>query len=1253
MKQNKDPYSITDVYFLEMNAVDAATVTVGDLTERLSNDFDTASDAYDFDEINDFFSTKNVKNKNSISFANGADGGYSVWVGVDDKNKVRKIIASANMSDYIQHHKDRQSYFSFESEKTKMNDQFFPQSGFKKSRIKLFDLKTQSGLIAVGDHGGPLRFLLGVNDDLIDEIGNIKDFIDTKYFLKDGIYQNNVPIFIVNFSYGLVTTTENSSFATSSMHETDTKPFQEQINYSYTELFNNLLDETCYPTKYIFEKYLIEKKEYDPNYHSDFNLIIKKDAILSGEYISNRLPKALQILKKQTKILFKDNFDEVFEIRKKQFEDFIHGIIKDIEPQELNLPTFGKKEIKKKLSNKKLEIKSTDGISHLFDGYKFKDDSVGFDLSNIIFPVKKGSYPTYLHIYSEDEDEEQYTQVKIVVEGIEGCYLNKDENCKLIVNNKPKESKNITNVIKNKIKSIVIDKIDLRNSNSLKELEKLKHIEKLTLANLSNLEDWSPVKKLKNLKHLHLDTCSIGPGTSGSFFKAIYSLPNLEKLSLDEGCYLQRPNDILDQNLYPKKLKDFEIIYDENTKNEKPPETYENYKGYAAAKGSHHIFDAQIIHVNELPNFEKIKTLEKLRFYNFFDIDEEEGYLFDREYEFEFNSSDTVTKFCENTKLKDIWIYGYNFNKAEELANTKFLDFAINITGNSKVKVNGINKETLQKIYYKGTVENADSIIIVDDNCGYNKSKTIDDIQLFKLEDLQDALFDGQALPKINNGTKDFPIKELRKSKKDINRFEYFFDEEGLYNYSTWANSLTETYDFNHFVDNASFEKRLVFVKKSFLDKNKKVLFKNVKHLYYYCLRESNEIRDEHSIFWKKNERFKIPDSVKIDNLETLHLSCGRHVSFKEIEKICGSSLKILIIDDMLVDDCALPKFPNLEKILINYGNVGMDLTPKDYEKFGNFRNFFNAPKLNRLEIYIPNSDHIGVEFSSLKLNKELKELKIFSLNPKFVKDISKLKSLTSLEITLMDDKNKVTEKDFEFLKSLKNLKKIKISGGYISSVLINFKDVITFLNKDIEEVSLDIVYLEDSHIVAYECIKEINKSLKNLKKLTIDISSVMSDNVESYNNYDVKLKFAAGSGYGNYFDKITKEKSTNTKYQFNFDLKNLNNLKKLEEFTYRNTGAFSTKLLNEDKLLKLPNLKRIVTHEKYFSNNFFKNIKKRQDDYLNKCRKLKKYKNSTSYYQLEGKEWETFDKLRIFTGYGYSGESASDILSNRKVKKK
>ena len=72
------------------------------------------------------------------------------------------------------------------------------------------------------------------------------------------------------------------------------------------------------------------------------------DKKISANYLSDRLPKALQILRKQTKILFKENFKEVYEIRKNQFENLIFSIIRDIEPQELDLPTFGKKKTKKR-----------------------------------------------------------------------------------------------------------------------------------------------------------------------------------------------------------------------------------------------------------------------------------------------------------------------------------------------------------------------------------------------------------------------------------------------------------------------------------------------------------------------------------------------------------------------------------------------------------------------------------------------------------------------------------------------------------------------------------------------------------------------------------------------------------------------------------------------------------------------------------------------------------------------------------------
>ena len=62
----------------------------------------------------------------------------------------------------------------------------------KENRIKLFDLNTKSGLIAVGDHAGPLRSLLGGNNDGLDSDSDwdLKEIIDLDYFKKDGIFQN-------------------------------------------------------------------------------------------------------------------------------------------------------------------------------------------------------------------------------------------------------------------------------------------------------------------------------------------------------------------------------------------------------------------------------------------------------------------------------------------------------------------------------------------------------------------------------------------------------------------------------------------------------------------------------------------------------------------------------------------------------------------------------------------------------------------------------------------------------------------------------------------------------------------------------------------------------------------------------------------------------------------------------------------------------------------------------------------------------
>jgi len=693
-KKIRDPFPITDIYLLEMNAVDAATVTVGDLCERLSNDFETGwGIGGPAKELVEEFKKKDASKYNSISFGTSADGGYSVYIGVDAKNRIRKIFVDALFAEYAQHPKNTQRYLSHWWDKEDYNDQFFGK--LKENRIKLFDLNTKSGLIAVGDFGGPLRSLLGVNNDTLDEDGDLNEIIKLDYFKKDGIFQNSSPIFSVKFSYGLINKPESSSFSSSVIHK-ELKPHQEPINYSYTELFSNQLDENCYPTKYIFEDYLENKDESEHYKRWETNLKIKENVKLSGEYISSRLPKAIQILKKQSKILFKENFKEGFEIRKKQFEDFIIGIIKDIEPQELDLSKLGNKSKKRDISNKKLEI-STDlisaGVSELFDGYKLKND-IDFSLTKIILPMNKGSYPVYLHCYDQKDFEgEDEVNVKIVVEGIKGCYLNKSEKGKLIANKTFKESSYLRNVINEKLKYAEIDKIDLRDTKTLKEIEKLKDIEHLVLANMKYIKDWSPLSKLKKLKHLHLDGCIVDWHTATSFFKALYKLPKLEKLSTDVHTWLREPMGEFPKNIYPKKLKDFEVVVPKDLKDEKPSDEYIDHKGYAASDHDQY-YMGRILQVHNFPNFEKIKSFEKLRYYNYFSVEHKEGNAINNLCS-EYLDLSVLKNF---NKLKDIWIYGYDFKKSSELKNTKFLKAAKRILKYKKVLINGISEKNLKSL---------------------------------------------------------------------------------------------------------------------------------------------------------------------------------------------------------------------------------------------------------------------------------------------------------------------------------------------------------------------------------------------------------------------------------------------------------------------------------------------------------------------------------------------------------------------------
>lgn len=1442
-KKNKDPFPITDVYHVTDTLVDAATVVVTDLCENLSNSINTYDDGI-FDDL------KKIKTKkfNAISVGNGADGCYPVWVGVDRLNKVRKIFASVNGGlsggfSFFDKQKNRK-LTSWSFNKRDLNDQFFGRANNEKiKRLKLFDLKVNSGAIAVADHGGHFGF---EHHDYIIEA------LNEKYFKIGNIYQNNYPIGLFNFHYGEKKKPTASSFKSSQIHDKKVVNLSDFKEIKYTEFLSRLLDENCYPTKYIFEKYIKEEKGYRDHI---IELKIKNEKI-SSNYLSNRLPKALKILEKQNKILFRNNFKEVHQIRKAQFKNFISSIIKDLETTELKPLKLEKKQKNEKEIKSKLNIDKP-GLPYIqdtfYDGYKLKKEPSLKESATI--PVKNGKYPCYIHSYSQKDeyDDYEYNNVFVTIEGIENCYLNRDKNGDIFFDKSFRECLSLKEHIRKKSKSISLDKIDLRKTESLDQLEKINFVENLTLHGFQDFENWNGLSKLKNLKKLSLISCEVSFTATTNFFKNLYSLPKLEELIIDDSSRIPLPNlRKFPKNLYFKKLKSYVVNFRKDwTKSEH--ENYQNYKGY----GGENLWFLQshLPNINEFPNFEKFKSLKKINLYNYFNEDMREGHLFGYEESSFDGQISKINKLIKSSKIKEIKIYGYDFKELNELANTRFLDAALKITSNTKAKINGIKQNTLKKISKNplfSAKEKINKIILsnkieefyepkltsLKNNCvklNYfsilndkeNRSllndtfnKPIEDLiikpayQFFRSEsvyfdtfdpvkkfieknkNLKKIVFEEDGLSVDDHGDMEgrfgheesrmfnkFILYSLNKNKnlkvifkhtklktspnqkfdlnksidleryikifemfrilddskdlknrffiENLNRKEIdmivenfllekvnsivvlddnwgwndskvvrdveFFDKyshfedpnpftinlekiemslnyKGDEKYPNESKFINEMYEdgnlwkfnsdkFNHFLNNSNYEEPIIVVKQKFLDRSKKIIFKNIKHYYYFCtptysFDEYDNIT--YNKFWKDEEKFNFPKSIKFNQLETLNLIGGRDVHIKSLLKnINTNNLKQIVLSNCIGKKREMPHLPKLENLV---------LSDKYTEKSKSFSKFSELPNLKNLELLsLFNHQSNGhrwmtteFDFTDIYKLSKIKYLKVNEINPEYLPPLKTLKNIEELELSFKlitgdmysdegtIDKNLVDE-NFEFLNSYKKLKKLKINLPSDTSS-VKGPNLLSFVNKDLEELELNIYFLDENMGNGNKTINYICKKFKKLKKLKLAITR--NENFER----SEKLK-------------ITFFRKTGEKWEYNkdgprpfkLDFKIISKLKNLEHFIFNQkyNDKMGFKILNPIHITKLRKLKKINISDIKFSSKDLETINEittgKRDRFLKD--KKKKNKSIVNEYSLSDKDKKIYDKLDKEINFGspysdYAYDTIEGILKERKKKK-
>ena len=468
---------------------------------------------------------------------------------------------------------------------------------------------------------------------------------------------------------------------------------------------------------------------------------------------------------------------------------------------------------------------------------------------------------------------------------------------------------------------------------------------------------------------------------------------------------------------------------------------------------------------------------------------------------------------------------------------------------------------------------------------------------------------------------------------------------------------------FNHFLNNSNYEEPIIVVKQKFLDRSKKIIFKNIKHYYYFCtptysFDEYDNIT--YNKFWKDEEKFNFPKSIKFNQLETLNLIGGRDVNIKSLLKnINTNNLKQIVLSNCIGKKREMPHLPKLENLV---------LSDKYTEKSKSFSKFSELPNLKNLELLsLFNHQSNGhrwmtteFDFTDIYKLSKIKYLKVNEINPEYLPPLKTLKNIEELELSFKlitgdmysdegtIDKNLVDE-NFEFLNSYKKLKKLKINLPSDTSS-VKGPNLLSFVNKDLEELELNIYFLDENMGNGNKTINYICKKFKKLKKLKLAITR--NENFER----SEKLK-------------ITFFRKTGEKWEYNkdgprpfkLDFKIISKLKNLEHFIFNQkyNDKMGFKILNPIHITKLRKLKKINISDIKFSSKDLETINEittgKRDRFLKD--KKKKNKSIVNEYSLSDKDKKIYDKLDKEINFGspysdYAYDTIESILKERKKKK-
>ena len=679
-------------------------------------------------------------------------------------------------------------------------------------------------------------------------------------------------------------------------------------------------------------------------------------------------------------------------------------------------------------------------------------------------------------------------------------------------------------------------------------------------------------------------------------------------------------------------------------------ETYADYEGTSIED-----FEKEFLKIKKLkkitfefPSKETIQNDEKLNFKNL----DDDGYIMDK-------FIDLIHKIFE--KNIEVEIDFKNIQSFEDINEThdeyvKLFYLLINIQDHKKLKdkfiIKNLDVKQCEQYFEELVLNKFKSVIVIDDQSDSKILKEFKDIEL-----LHDCHTDyGLEYLNINSGFLSYEIAKIKSKKENV--FKDFLWED-----DSW---------WKQFIDKKNLNnpgKSKIFVKKNWLDKQKKVLFKNLETVYFNYVGKDIVYSDDD---YFKDKTFFIPNSINHKSIKELSITNSPCISLNDI-KIFENLESLMIsnhLDENKSDYKKIPELNNLKNLELNlYYPI---IKEESGEVLQNLEKLLNLEDVEINGIYSSN-EHTGRwSLSDIKLDNlhNLKKLKKLIIAGVSIPDLKKIKNLENLEtfklinptvITkeMNSDEGTVhppmTEENLLFLKEMKNLEELELylPRFEIDSNNFNPKKLISLINPKIKKLELLCGYskdrIDDAHKIYNLCLD----SLKELESLRMKIECIDSPALK-YNN---KIEGA--------YDKARRKRNSEATKPILIDFSKIKKLKNLKEIDIDIDAYFGIKTLNTIEIANCINLSFIKLQFDYRDykidikelNLIFDKISTERQKFLLKKNKDKAYKDKDLIeyrYELNEDDKEKYDNIenQDTRSIKINGEDLSTTIFNTYKKK-